>query len=231
VNSVTNKTLISEIALRCADIQYKDFNYNIYEQALLRADREVAKKYQVITKYYQKDIAEETETILNLPNFKAEYLVTCGEQTLRKVTHKIENLMENCYYLERLEDELKFAYKKTNLFNNLELEENFNELQDALLTTVNTTDTPSTNVITILYTVIPDKESYATNDYILDNIYDEERISFALKYIANLGIITFAGDKKQKYMDLLKLVSTLNDYDKRVIKDNAWVVMRPFNYI
>jgi hypothetical protein len=52
-----------------------------------------------------------------------------------------------------------------------------------------------------------------------------------LKYIANLGIITFAGDKKQKYMDLLKLVSTPNDYDKRVIKDNAWIVMRPFNYI
>jgi hypothetical protein len=64
--------------------QYKDFNYNIYEQALLRADREVAKKYQVITKYYQDTIAEKTETTLVLPNFKAEYLVTCGEQNIKK---------------------------------------------------------------------------------------------------------------------------------------------------
>ena len=167
MNNVTNKTLISEIALRVADIQYKDFHYNIYEQSLLRADREIAKKYQIITKFYQADIPTETETILNLPNFKAEYLVTCGEQTLRKVSHKIENLMENCYYLEVLEGQLRFAYKKTNLVATTEAE--FNELQDALLTLATPTSTVENNTITILYTVIPDKESYGTNDYIIDN--------------------------------------------------------------
>ena len=116
MNNLINKALISEIALRLADIQYKDFHKNIYEQALLRADREVAKKYQVINKIYQSEIEAETEVILNLPNFKAEYFVSCEEQTLRKVTHKIENLMENCYYLEMLDGSLRFAYKKTNLF-------------------------------------------------------------------------------------------------------------------
>ena len=221
MNSVINKALISEVALRVADTNYKDFHYNVYEQSLLRADREIAKKYQILTKYYQADLPTETETILNLPNFKAEYLVTCGEQTLRKVTHKIENLMENCYYLEVIEGSLRFAYKKTNLFTSTEAE--FNELQDALLTLANPTTTTENNSITILYTVIPDKESYATNDYIIDNIYDEERILHAMRYICHLGIATYAGDKKQKYFDLLRLIATNNDYDKRVIKDNAWV--------
>ncbi len=229
MNNEVNKALISEIALRCADVQYKDFDYNIYEQALLRADREVAKKYQVLTKYYQEDIAEETETILNLPNFKAEYLVTCGEQTLRKVTHKIENLMENCYYLEVMDGELKFAYKLTNLIHNSE--EEFNELNDVLLNTVSPTQTTSNNEITILYTIIPDLEAYNGEDYLIDNKYDEERINFALVYLAKIGIIKFIGDKKQKYSDLLKLVMRSDDYDKRVIKDNTWVSIRPFNYI
>lgn len=229
MNNVTNKTLISEIALRVADIQYKDFHYNIYEQSLLRADREIAKKYQILTKYYQESIPAETEVVLSLPNFKAEYLVTCGEQTLRKVTHKIENLMENCYYLEVLEGQLKFAYKKTNLFATAEAE--FNELQDALLTLATPTSTVDNNVITILYTIIPDKETYVTNDYVIDNIYDEERILHAVRYICHLGIATFAGDKKQKYADVLRLIATNNDYDKRVIKDNAWITMRPLNYI
>ena len=229
MNNLINKALISEIALRLADIQYKDFHKNIYEQALLRADREVAKKYQVINKIYQSEIETETEVILNLPNFKAEYFVSCEEQTLRKVTHKIENLMENCYYLEMLDGSLRFAYKKTNLFATTE--EEFNELQDVLLTTTNETESTSTNKITILYTIIPDKELYTTNDYIISDIYDEERIIFSMRYLCQIGIATYNGDKKQKYFDILKMISDNNDFDKKLVKDNAWITIKPFTYL
>ena len=228
MNREVSRPLISEIALRCADIQFKDFDYNIYEQALLRADREVAKKYQIIQKVYSESIQTETETELNLPNFKAEYLVTAGDLTLRKVTHKIETSMENCYFLEEVDGKLVFAYKLTNIIYNTE--EAFNELQDALLSEIQT-DSGTSNQITILYTTIPNAEAYNTDDYVINEIYDEERISSAVIYLAKLGIVKFSGDKKVKYSDLLKLTFTNDDYDKRKIKDNAWISIRPFNYI
>jgi len=215
VNKNQNNELISEIALRLADVQYKDFEYNVYEQALLRADRMIAKKYQVITKMYSAVLEEQKEVILNLDNFKAEYLVAVDDKPLVKVTHRIEDLMEYCYYLEVLDDKLRFAYKLSNTI----------DLADE------STTSDSKHDVVILYTVIPDSEDYTDNNYVIDNKYDEERILHAMEYLAKIGVAKFSGDKKAKYIDILKMVTRNDDYDKRVIKDNAWISVRPFHYI
>lgn len=215
MNKNQNNELISEIALRLADVQYKDFEYNVYEQALLRADRMIAKKYQVITKMYSAVLEEQKEVILNLDNFKAEYLVAVDDKPLVKVTHRIEDLMEYCYYLEVLDDKLRFAYKLSNTI----------DLADE------STTSDSKHDVVILYTVIPDSEDYTDNNYVIDNKYDEERILHAMEYLAKIGVAKFSGDKKAKYIDILKMVTRNDDYDKRVIKDNAWISVRPFHYI
>ena len=40
--------LIAEVALRCGDSQFEEFEKTIYERALYRANREVAKHYEIL---------------------------------------------------------------------------------------------------------------------------------------------------------------------------------------
>lgn len=231
MNKLANKQLISEIALRCADTKYTDFDYNIYERALLRADREIAKKYQILNKVYQANINSNEETTLSIDNFRAEYLVACGENQLRKVTHKIEPLMGFCYYLELVDGKLKFAYKLGDIYN--DLEQRFNNLNDSFSASCASAavidNTP--HDIIILYTVIPNADAYTDSNYLIPEIYDEERIEKGINYIAKLGVAKFTGDIKVKYAELFKMTNSNSDYDKNIVKDNAWVTLKTFDYL
>ena len=50
---MTEKQLLSEIALRCGDDEFKDFEKQIYQRAIYRCNRDIAKQYGILQKTLQ----------------------------------------------------------------------------------------------------------------------------------------------------------------------------------
>ena len=50
-----DNSLMGEIALRCNDINFKDFGKSTYERCFLRASRKVARRYELIQRIYEFD--------------------------------------------------------------------------------------------------------------------------------------------------------------------------------
>lgn len=202
-----NSTLVEEIALKCADSDYKDFDKNTYYHALYRATRTIAKRYSLFQKIYNFTLESltddiEKDVILELPDFKEEINVFVNESPLIKVATQIE--LTGQYYLRTIENELHFNYSIVE-----------KSLKDD---------------ITIIYNAYPHKES--DNEYYIPTKYEEELIRETLLYIAGLGVAKFKGDALEKYKRILELnIKPIEKSpDPHLVENNNWVTMQVYKW-
>lgn len=195
-------SLISEIALRCNDSQYTDFQRSTYEKVFYRVSRELSRKYNINNRFYNfvntiEDIEE--PILLKITSFKTENKVVING----KPYNKSSELKENCYVLKYLNNQLYFNY--------------YNKL--------------SGDLIHIYYLADINIDDYDIEETkpIIPIQFEEELITLSLIEIAKLGIPKFGNSEKgQKYKDILSIYSK----DKRELDvnlnttENEWTVIK-----
>jgi hypothetical protein len=245
---MNNSNLLSEIALRCGDPEFKDFEKSIYQRAIYRSNREIAKYYGILHKTLQFTLNEMAESIdgdiiLDLPDLKAEYLVSVNGEELVKVANKIEPNFRWVYYLEFKEGTWYFNYTLGTdaPISGIDIsgQDITETMSQSLFERIESgTDTQSTlkamtDQITICYTIIPDLDS-ELGEYDIPSKFEEEQINKAVNYMAKLGITKYpveTTEKGQKYFRLIQLYKSekRSDYDPRLITDSEFVKIKPWS--
>lgn len=214
--NATNSDLLSEIALKCGDIYFKDFPKNIYIQGLFRAQRSIAKELKILDRVWQYTNTTGTSPIditpLNFDGGAWRITVTPDDG-----------------------DEL--VYKKVQVDEVLN-ENNSDQAYCALMYNVNRwtlyyVGAAADDVISIYHTAsISSEEDYELTDPegnaqlipAIPNKYDEEVIRRTVRYIAQLGIANFAADKRDKYLRVLQVYTRKDDENRELHLDKT----RPF---
>jgi len=234
-----DKRLISEIALRCNDTGFKDFQRNVYERAFLRASRAVAKRYKLIQRELNfkveipvKEGEDETtvleekcliDVIISVPSFTSEYKVVINNIEYTKVRDiKIQPVHENIknavydynYDTEKIGNSYEYVlYRDQNKIY-------FNYSPRSLSDSIHLRYTSDINI-----------EDYDIEELepVIPSQYEEELIKLTLTEIAKLGIVKFNESAEGgKYTNVLRLYSI----DERVlennlIKDTPWIKIKP----
>jgi len=195
-----NKDLISEVALQCGDSQFVDFPETIYAQAAFRAQREVAKDYNIL----QREITLTTETDtwedLNLSNFVAEAYVKVNGTKYDK-RNELDDTDATQYHIR---------------FDNYQWQLNY-------------TNKVAGDEVNIFYTLTGDVSEEQDGTPIIPDKYYEEVVNKAVIYIAKLGIAQHEGVKLQKYQNVFR-INQRQKIDSSLAKDNSWISIKPFIY-
>lgn len=216
--NISNKEAISETAIMCGDKFFKDFEKPIYSQAVYRAERSIARDYKVLERKWEHTVTEEeaeADYEIEIPflNFKAENAVIVNDSIYTKVNGELSTEDGTTeYYIRYTANQRVFNYS--------------NKEED--------------DEIVIFYTsLIAGEEDYENEDAegnaniipVLPNVFYEEVLRRAVLWIAKLGIAQFSGEKKQKYMDLYKLYTSEDKgKDMELVRNDAWVQIKPFQY-
>ncbi len=225
INKINSK-LIHTIANRCDDSFFDDFKPARYEEALYRADRTIARKYQILERMFEfntpivippESVSDDEYVVkqknidieLNMPSFNEEIKVilraskTGNEEILTKSKEHELEAGTYTYYLT-------YGYNKW-LFNYLP----------------RTTE----DTIIIFYMCGATVENFDAdvNQPIIPNKYEDERIKYALQNIAQDGIAKFKEDKKRKYISVFKLNSD-SRIDSNLIESQDFPTIKPFIY-
>ena len=82
-----NKELISEIAIQCDDISFRDFSRDVYAQAAYRAMRSIAKTYGILDYEiaFQVESFDEDWLVLPAVNIRNEVAVIVDDIEYEKV--------------------------------------------------------------------------------------------------------------------------------------------------
>ena len=206
--------LISEKALRADDSNFNDLTKNHYKKALLKAQRKVAKRYNLVQRLYTAgiksiygkdyDSPNDTEDIkLPMTNFISEYEVTINERAYKKVD-RLTAQSEREYVLERNHNEILFNYWIRSKNDSLK----------------------------IYFTSDINEEDFdvETEAPIIPSQYNEELMALALADIAKYGIIKYSGsDKESKFVNLSRMYGfNEKNLDKELLKNDTWVNMEVY---
>jgi len=211
-----DKRIISEVALRCNDTKFTDFQSSVYERALLRASRSVAKRYHLIQRESnfnidipigengdEDSVVEEKsliDVVISLPSFTSEYKVIINNLEYTKVKDITDDYQ---YTLYRDQNRIYFNYQPRT----------------------------KSDSVHIRYTSDINEEDYDIEELepIIPSQYEEELIKLTLVEIAKLGIVKFnESSEGGKYTNVLKLYSIDERIlEKDLIKDTTWAVIRP----
>lgn len=200
-------SLINEVALRIDDITFKDFNESIYEKALLRSNRIIAKKYDILQKVYSftlNSVTDDTEKdgVIDLEDFNKEILVDVNDRRLTKVGLTLTDYGQ--YYIRLVDRVRYFNYKTEN--KNLEDE------------------------ITIVYTVLPTETDDYKTEFIIPDKYQEELIEETILYLSKIGMARFQAEKKQKYIDLFKVADKSMKANPLTTEHTQFAVVQPHKW-
>ncbi len=244
-----HQEIISEIAERCGDISLQDFDFQTYYKVFGRANRLIAKKYQILEKTVTFTAAEmindgdmTKDILLNLPDFKSEIYVNVNGIDLVKVSNAFQPNWRYCYYIERRESDWYFNYimeqgivigeNVTNYdITEYMSKDLFQRFDDGDISY--TSQKVATDEITIIYNCLPEVTSFLKSDYLIPQEYQEEQIMLSIIDIARIGIAKFAGteEKLNKYKNLISLYSRpQNEKDKYLGKNTEFVKITPFTF-
>ena len=214
-----DKIHISEIALRCGDIDFKDFDSTIYERSLLKATRKLARKYELIQRIREfnvsisipenedEDSYVEEKVLVNVPldlmSFKAEYKVLVNGYNHTKVNVIHKNQYE--YVLYRDQNQILFNYSPR---------------------------TKDDKVI-LYYTADINIDDYDIEELqpVIPSSYEEELLDLGTVIHARLGVVKFKGsDKGNGYREAISMYSK-NDssLDRNLTKNQPWTVITPWS--
>jgi len=234
--------ILAEVAERCDDIGWKDFDKGKYLNAIYRANRLVARKYHLFRKIWNFTLSDITtdytaDIEIDLPDMKEEILVSVNDVNLRKKDYQIlDNKDMYCYYLFRREDgTYLFNYANGQPLENLVLLSNA-DISASLNTGLadrqdesNGWGKASDDDITILYECIPERD-YDETEFIIPPNYEEEQIEYAVLHMTKLGIAKFHEVKGRKYAKLYNLYKKDSDFDKEVMESKEPLRIQLFQY-
>lgn len=246
---MNSNQLLSEVALRCGDPEFKDFEKQIYERAIYRSNREIAKFYGILQKTFSFTLQDQItaiddDIILDLPDMKAEFLVSVNGNELVKVPNKLETDMRYCYYLEFREGTWYFNYTlgDNGLVSGIDItgQDITETMSQSLFERIESSDVQSTikafsDQITICYTIIPDLDS-EVGEYDIPTKFEEEQINRSVNYMAKLGITKYPAEtteKGQKYLRLIQMYKSekRSDIDANIAKDRPFIKMTPWSVV
>lgn len=220
--NVSNSEAISEVALKCGDPFFKDFPRNIYSQAVYRSQRSIAKDFGIMDRIWTYTNTDGDSPIEIIPlnvNGIWKFDITRDEETTVYLLRKLEDILESDSTLDNYYHILYNANKYMLYYTNPE----------------------ANDVITIYYTsLIAGEEDYEEYDSegnpiaipVLPNKYLEEVIRRAVRYIAQLGVVTFDADKAGKYTRVLQLYTRQADEmtERHLEKSRPFIQIKPFQY-
>ena len=248
--------LISEVAVRCNDAMYRDFRKDLYGQAVFREQRLLAQQYKVLERRWSTYIGQENlnvrtkwgtlvlnEIPITATDFNSEYEVLLNGTALKK-QNNIDELKAGDYYIRYTKDDADLR----DLYSIID--HGYNKIKDQNEDNVAAADSKiafSTEYNYVVY-VLSDKE-LVKEDYI--NIYYtstgrlanettgkpvlpvkfyEELLRKSILNIAKLGIVSFTGEKKQRYADILGIYGAEDrrGSKSKLERNDAWVHVKPF---
>lgn len=246
---MTTAQLLGEVSLRCGDPEFKDFEKQIYERAIYRSNREIAKFYGILQKTYSFTLQDQITAIddniiLDLPDMKAEFLVSVNGNELVKVPNKIETDMRYVYYLEFREGTWYFNYTlgDNGLVSGIDItgQDITETMSQSLFERIESSDVQSTikalsDQITICYTIIPDLDS-DLGEYDIPTKFEEEQINRAVNYMAKLGVTKYpveTSEKGQKYLRIMQMYKSekRSDLDANIAKDRPFIKITPWSIV
>jgi hypothetical protein len=247
---MTTAQLLGEVSLRCGDPEFKDFEKQIYQRAIYRSNREIAKFYGILQKTFSFTLQDQIEAIdgdiiLDLPDMKAEFLVSVNGNELVKVANKLETQMRYCYYLEFREGTWYFNYTlgDNGLISGIDItgQDITETMSQSLFERIESSDVQQTikafsDQITICYTIIPDLES-DIGEYDIPSKFEEEQLERTINYMSKLGLAKFPNiensEKGQKYYRLYQMYKNekRSDIDANIAKDREFIKITPWSVI
>ena len=228
-NQIVNiswKDAVSETALKCGDPFFRDFGKNIYSQAVFRAERGIAKRYNILDRLLTIPNPNASgELTISPSNFNGEWRVSImrsGTETPHEYERCDDITVDN---IEMKVSLPKYRYSLKYMTNKYVFKYNFPTAND---------------IINIYYSSsIASEEDYTTLDDqgnpnlipVLPNKYYEETVRRAVIYIAELGIGTFNGNKYKRFAGILKRYSRPDDMlpERGLEKDRPWIMMKAYS--
>lgn len=220
--NTSNDELISEVALQCGDPFFKDFPKNIYSQAVYRAERGIAKEFDILDRKWTYINTEGESPITIAPlNFKSAWRVTV---TVNDVETE---------YKERQLDDILDSESVDDYYYNIIYNANTREFYY--------TNPATSDTITIYYSSqIAGEEDYEVLDSqgepnlipVLPNHLYEEVIRRSVRYISKLGLAQFSGLKAEKYDRILKIHTKRTDekQDTMLPTDRPWIQIKRYAF-
>lgn len=240
---MVNSELLSELLERVDDLGFKDFNKGIYLNSIYRANRLVARKYHLFRKVLSFTVGNKAtdlskDIILDIPDMKEPILVSVNDINLNKKDIQLLPGTESySYYLARTtEGEYLFNYlmgiplDSGYLIQTPDITEGMSE--QTVFTKdldVSSTGKSATDVVTIVYEALPERD-YDESEFVIPQNYEEEQIELAIFHISKLGIAKFKEEKLDKYNRLYKLYKRSSDLDKEVVETSEPIRIQPFIY-
>ena len=241
---MVNVELLSEVLQRVDDIGFKDFNRGIYLNSIYRANRLVARKYHLFRKVLTFTLSEYTDSvdndiILGIPDMKEPILVNVNGINLNKKDFQLLPGTESySYYLSRNpEGEYLFNYLLGNpvdtglLIQSPEITADMSSDSAVFTADADVTSTGKTlsDVITIVYEALPERD-YEESEFVIPQNYEEEQIELTVFHLAKLGIAKFKEEKLDKYTRMYRLYKRSSDLDKDVVETTEPIRIQPFQY-
>ncbi len=208
---MTDKLFIDELAIRCDDLSFKDFNKVEYEKILNRAKREIARKYRILTKIYtfqyRNDDNTEYEPIeLEIPGFLAEFRVKVNKKIYERSENK--KLETDTYWLEFINNKILFDYYPRS----------------------------KNDLILIYYTGEFNEEELEIEGIksILPEQYDEEIIEYAMVELGRIGVTKFTdvnSERYKKYSNILQVYRKQPGIKSELVNSTEWKAIKPYTII
>lgn len=208
-----SRKLISEAALRCGDPNFQDFPTQIYEKGLYRANRDIAKRYEIFYKAFSFFLEEKATDInqdiifSDLQDFKNIFSVNINGKDFTEGSWTTKE--EDRYYWKRNEDgDYVFNYNACH-----------KNLSDS---------------INIIYSFIPHSDiTEGIESLFIPPSYEEEQISLTICFVAKLGITKFAEtEKKMRYKEALTMYTSRSDKDKFNNTDHTdWACIQVYQFL
>lgn len=245
---MNNQQLLSEVALRCGDPEFKDFEKQIYERAIYRCNREIAKYYGIFQKTLQFTLSEmaantQDEIAFTWSDFKSEYLVDVNGMELIKVANRILPEHKGVYYMEFREGTWYFNYtmgidsSATGIdITGQDITETMSQdlFERIEAGTDNQLAKSMSDVVTICYNIIPDLDS-EIGEYDIPTKFEEEQIEKCMYYMGKLGLVKYPGqnEKNLKYQTVVQMYKSekKSDYDPKIAKDSEFVKINPWSVV
>lgn len=225
--NTSNDQAISEIALKCGDPFFKDFPRNIYSQAVYRAERSIASEYGIMDRSWSYTNTTGTSPITITPlNFRGAWRVVLtpdGGDEVEYVERTVDEVLDNA---DSPTAATNYYYSIMYNANQYELYYTWPDEDDA---------------ITLYYVSgIAGEEDYDTYDSegnenaipVLPNKYFDETIRRGVRYMAQLGVAQFDGEKAQRYGRILSIYTHRADdsADHSLERDRQWIIVKPFQF-
>lgn len=220
--------LIHVLADRCNDQYFKDFNRETYEEALYRADRTVARKYQVLTRMLKFTATIETPPeSLGDDDYMANEKNTDIPLSILTLHQEYKVLVNEVPYIKG---------KQNALVDNAVIADSYTYYlyygHNSWLFNYNPRTANDDIIIFYMSGAGLDNFDADANKPIIPDKYEDERIRHALVNIATMGITKFKEEKREKYMIVLRANGKreMSNLDPNLLESKASLTIQPFKY-